>query len=233
MLVDACCWAGVLSATPRLRQPGATVPPQKLARNFPRSVFDVPRKRWNCNDPISKFERHVGELRATFVGNHAGVRGAMWVRVGGSRCAGASGCGYVARRGGPRAGRGQPVLPENSHVISLGQFLMCLENVGIATTRFQSLKDRSGNYVRHLWGTMRMCGEPCGCVAISRAGRPRAGRDGFGPRRRENGSRVDKAGPASVGTRGLARSREAATPRSAARSRSRTVRGRRLVSRAR
>ena len=53
--------------------PGATVPPRKLARNFPWSVFDVPRKRWNCNDSISKFERRVGELRATFVGNHAGV----------------------------------------------------------------------------------------------------------------------------------------------------------------
>ena len=34
---------------------------------------------------------------------------------------------------------------------------MCRENVGIATTRFQSLKDVSGNYVRHLWGTMRVC----------------------------------------------------------------------------
>ena len=54
-------------------------------------------------------------------------------------------------------GRGQPFLPEKSHVISLGQFLMCRENVGIATTRFQSLKDVSGNYVRHLWGTMRVC----------------------------------------------------------------------------
>jgi len=53
-------------------------------------------------------------------------------------------------------GRGQPFLPEKSHVISLGQFLMCLENVGIATTRFQSLKDVLGNYVRHLWGTMRV-----------------------------------------------------------------------------
>ena len=53
-------------------------------------------------------------------------------------------------------GRGQPLLPEKSHVISLGQFLMCLENVGIATTRFQSLKDVLGNYVRHLWGTMRV-----------------------------------------------------------------------------
>ena len=53
--------------------PGATVPPRKVARNFPWSVFDVPRKRWNCNDLISKFERRFGELRATFVGNRAGV----------------------------------------------------------------------------------------------------------------------------------------------------------------
>ena len=73
VLVDACCWAGVLSATPRLRRPRATGPSRKVARNFPRSVFDVPRKRWNCNDPISKFEIWVGELRATFVGNHVGV----------------------------------------------------------------------------------------------------------------------------------------------------------------
>ena len=61
------------------RQPGRTAfagtySPSKVARNFPRSVFDVPRKRWNCNDPISKFEGLFGELRATFLGNHAGVR---------------------------------------------------------------------------------------------------------------------------------------------------------------
>ena len=54
---------------------GATVLPRKLARNFPRSVFDVPRKRWNCNDPISKFEGWFGELRATFLGNHSGESG--------------------------------------------------------------------------------------------------------------------------------------------------------------
>ena len=53
--------------------PGATGPPRKVARNFPWSVFDMPRKRWNCNDQISKFEQCVRELRATFVGNHAGV----------------------------------------------------------------------------------------------------------------------------------------------------------------
>ena len=57
------------------RRPGATVPPRKLARNLSWSVFDVPRKRWNCNDPISKFEGLFGELRATFVGNHAGESG--------------------------------------------------------------------------------------------------------------------------------------------------------------
>ena len=53
-------------------------------------------------------------------------------------------------------GRGQPFLPEKSHVISLGQFSICPENVGIATIRFQSLNNVFGNYVRHLWGTMRV-----------------------------------------------------------------------------
>jgi len=100
--------------------------------------------------------------------------GTMRVSVGGGRCAGASGCGCVVCRGRPRVGRGQPFLPENSHVIYLGQFLMCRENVGIATTRFQSLKDGSGNYVRHFWGTMWVCGGLAG---------------GQAPRRRENGSR--------------------------------------------
>ena len=88
--------------------------------------------------------------------------GTMRVRVGGGRCVGASGCGCVVCRGRPRAGRGQPFLPENSHVIYLGQFSICPENVGIATTRFQSLKDGSGNYVRHLWGTMQVCGDLAG-----------------------------------------------------------------------
>ena len=74
------------------RQPGRTAfagtySPSKVARNFPRSVFDVPRKRWNCNDPISKFERRVGELRSTFVGNHAGDCGSRRV------------CGCVVCRG--------------------------------------------------------------------------------------------------------------------------------------
>ena len=77
-------------------------------------------------------------------------------------------------------GRGQLFLPENSHapkmshVISLGQFLMCRENVGIATVRFQSLNNVEGNYVRHLWGTMRVCGEPCAC-GQERAGPASAG----------------------------------------------------------
>ena len=67
--------------------------------------------------------------------------------------------------------RKKPILPENSHVISLGQFLMCLENVGIATTQFQRLKYGSGNYVRHLWGTMRVCGDLAGRWQEERAGR--------------------------------------------------------------
>ena len=149
---------------------------------------------------------------------------------------------------GDLAGRGQPFLLENSHVISLGQFLISPTNVGIATTRFQSLKDVLGNYVRHLWGTMRVCGvsRPArglqglaglrdrslraegSRVAVSRAGRPRVGL-----RRRRSGQAAGRAGPASVGTRGLARSREAATPRSASRSRARTAPGRRPASRAR
>ena len=58
---------------------------------------------------------------------------------------------------------GQPFLPENSHVISLGQFSICPENVGIATIRFQSLNNVEGNYVRHLWGTMRVCRAFAGC----------------------------------------------------------------------
>ena len=167
----------------------------------------------------------------------------------------------------PSAG-GNP-SSEKSHVISLGQFLICPENVGIATTRFQSLKYGSGNYVRHLWGTMRVCHALAGnpyfrglavdsrivrtglkvwcCVGASgpdsrssaaAAGPTPAPRRIAGPTpdagpHAAGSASADKAGPASVGTRGLARSREAATPRSAARSRSRTVRGRRLVSRAR
>ena len=63
-------------------------------------------------------------------------------------------------------GRGQPFLPEKSHVISFGQFLMCLENVGIATTRFQSLNNWEGNYVRHLWRTMRVTVGVGGCAGV-------------------------------------------------------------------
>ena len=72
---------------------------------------------------------------------------------------------------------------ENLHVISLGQFLMCRENVGIATTRFQSLNNVEGNYVRHLWGTMRVCGEPCVC-GQERAGPAPAGGNRFSPKTR-------------------------------------------------
>ena len=61
-------------------------------------------------------------------------------------------------------GRGNRSSPEKSHAIPLGQFSTCLENVGIATVRFQSLNNREGNCMRHLWGTMRVCGEPCVCV---------------------------------------------------------------------
>ena len=111
---------------------------------------------------------------------------------------------------GDLAGRGQPFLPENSHVIYLGQFSICPENVGIATTRFQSLKDCLGNYVRHLWGTMRVTVGVGGCAGVwcveagaGPAGPGRASRSitpsrrlacgdlagGQAPRRRENGSR--------------------------------------------
>ena len=147
---------------------------------------------------------------------------------------------------GGLAGRGQPFLPENSHVIYLGQFLMCRENVGIATTRFQSLKDGSGNYVRHFWGTMRVCG----CVVCrGRRGACRAW-PGFEIDHSEPKARVwrsrGRAGPArasGVGEAGLRPAvqrgrapgprREAATPRSASRSRARTAPGRFPASRAR
>ena len=64
-------------------------------------------------------------------------------------------CVYPPEEFRPRGGQNAHA-PKMSHVISLGQFSICPENVGIATTRFQSLKDVSGNYVRHLWGTMRV-----------------------------------------------------------------------------
>ena len=38
-----------------------------------------------------------------------------------------------------------------SHVIPFGQFLSAVENRMISTVRFQSLKERWGNYVRHCW----------------------------------------------------------------------------------
>ena len=86
-------------------------------------------------------------------------------------------CGRVGLRvrGLPRQAPrrpGQPFFPENSHVIYLGQFSICPENVGIATNRFQSLKDCSGNYVRHLWGTMRVCGDLAGRRQEEQAPRP-------------------------------------------------------------
>ena len=43
----------------------------KVARNFPRSVFDRPSKRCNCNDRTSKHEKLIGKLRATLWGNYA------------------------------------------------------------------------------------------------------------------------------------------------------------------
>ena len=51
---------------------------------------------------------------------------------------------------------GETDPPEKSHAIPLGQFSICPENVGIATVGFQSLNNVEGNYVRHLWGTMRV-----------------------------------------------------------------------------
>ena len=170
-------------------------------------------------------------------------------------------CGDLAGRwqeervGGRKSGRvprrsGQPFLPENSHVISLGQFSICPKNVGIATTRFQSLKDMSGNYVRHLWGTMRVTVGVGGCVVCrGRRGACRAwpgfeidhsepkarvwrSRGRAGPAR---ASGVGEAGLRPAGQRGRAPGprREAATPRSASRSRARTAPGRFPASRAR
>ena len=76
---------GPLASLPERTNPGLVggeklaVPP-KVACNSLGSVFDVPRKRWNCNGLISKFERGEGELYATFVGNHEGVPRPRWVR---------------------------------------------------------------------------------------------------------------------------------------------------------
>ena len=166
------------------RQPGRTAfagtySPSKVARNFPRSVFDVPRKRWNCNDPISKFERRVGELRATFVGNHAGDCGSRRV------------CGCVVCRGRRGACRAWPGFEI----------------------------DHSEPKAR-VWRSRGRAG-PARASGVGEVGL------------RPAGQAAGRAGPASVGTRGLARSREAATPRSASRSRARTAPGRFPASRAR
>ena len=45
--------------------------PEKVARNFPWSVFNAAYKRCNSNDAISMFEKLTWELRATLLGNHA------------------------------------------------------------------------------------------------------------------------------------------------------------------
>ena len=55
---------------------------------------------------------------------------------------------------------------ETSHAILLGQFSICPENVGIATVRIQSLNNVEGNCMRHLWGTMRVCGVRCAGVRV-------------------------------------------------------------------
>ena len=47
--------------------------------------------------------------------------------------------------------------------------------------------------MRHLWGTMRVCGEPCGCVG-KHAGVPRPRREPLLPRpRRGFADREDRA----------------------------------------
>ena len=45
----------------------------KVARNFPRSLFETARKRCNSNVLNSMFEILAGELRATLLGNHSGI----------------------------------------------------------------------------------------------------------------------------------------------------------------
>ena len=53
-----------------LRHPWAATNRQpNLARNFPRSIFEMLQKRCNSNDMNSKFELIAGELRATLLGN--------------------------------------------------------------------------------------------------------------------------------------------------------------------
>ena len=86
-----------------------------------------------------------------FPGAPTGVTGVLWPGVPGPRL-----CVHPPGQPRPRGGQNAHA-PKMSHVISLGQFSICLENGGIATVRFHSLNNVAGNYVRHLWGTMRVC----------------------------------------------------------------------------
>ena len=61
-------WA---TAGPERGHNGTTGLYQKVAHNFPRSVFKRRSKRCNSNDVNSKFEEAAGELRATLSRNHA------------------------------------------------------------------------------------------------------------------------------------------------------------------
>ena len=64
--------------------------------------------------------------------------------------------------GGPGCGtRGQwsRHIPEISHVISLGQFLISPTNVAIPTTPIQCLKGLHGNYVRNCWAHNSRAGQ--------------------------------------------------------------------------
>ena len=45
---------------------------------------------------------------------------------------------------------------QKSHAIRLTEFFSSPRNVGIATTLFQYIKGRQGNYMRRCWGTMTM-----------------------------------------------------------------------------
>ena len=49
--------------------------PRKVARSFPWPVFINLHKHCDSNDPTSAFARFIWTSHATFVGNHAGVRG--------------------------------------------------------------------------------------------------------------------------------------------------------------
>ena len=61
--------------TPSLPAPSTTNPlPQKVAGNFPWSVFNTAHKRCNSNDAISILERFAWELHATLLGNHSARR---------------------------------------------------------------------------------------------------------------------------------------------------------------